>query len=185
MDKPIVFEVKYRPEDAMKVADFVQRQSFLYRHDALLTGAIVFLGFAFFIFALADDVGAINILGFAAFSLVPACLAGVLVYLIDRQIAPRFAKRRVNRYFDSSPTLKETKQIEISAEGIRSTGELGSSLLAWPAITKVVESPSAFLVYLGNEKFPGFYPTNLIHADDLESLRSCLKEFLGVRASLL
>ena len=134
MEQPVSLKLKYTVDDPIRVARFVQRQSFIFRHDAILVAGIVFLAFALIIILMADNLAEINILGLVAFSAVPAIILGLSVYLLHRFFNPWLAKRRVTKYFESSPIMNDEKQIEFSNEGIRLTGNLSSSFVKWEAI---------------------------------------------------
>ena len=89
------------------------------------------------------------------------------------------------KFFLSSPILNENRHVEISNEGIRTTSKLDSSLLTWSGIVKVTETLTEFLVYLGDEKVPGFFPKRAIEARDIVEVREYFRQFLGDRAQLL
>lgn len=184
MNQPVVFIVTYQPDDVLRVARFVQRQSFFYRNDALIAGLFMFFGIVLLILVLSDDLRTLNIFGAFLFALLPALATGFLVLLFNKRISSWIAKRRVNKFFLSSPTLNESRRVEISSEGIRTESNLDSSLLKWPAVVKVLETPNDFLVYLGKEKFPGFFPKGTIETCDLGRIREYFLEFLGDRAHL-
>jgi hypothetical protein len=184
MNQPVVFNLRYQPEDALRVARFVQRQSFFYRNDALMAALFMFFGIVLLILILSDDVKALNIIGATLFALLPALATGFLILLFNKRISSWFAKRRVAKFFLSSPTLNENRCVEISIEGIRTTSRLDSSFLNWSGVVKVTETLTDFLVYLGDEKFPGFFPKNAIDVHDLDQVRKYFREFLGDRAHL-
>lgn len=185
MKQPVVFDVTYAQEDVLRVARSVQRQSFFYRNDALMTGLMMFFGIVLLILVMSDDVGALNFVGAAVFALLPALVTGLLVLLFNKSIASWFAKKRVAKFFQSSLTLNENRNVEISIEGIKTTSKLDSSFLKWAGIAKVTETEDAFLVYLGGEKFPRFFPKRAFEPVELDDAREYFREFLGDKAHLI
>ena len=185
MDQPIYLRVKYTIDDPIRVARFIQNRSFIYRHDALLTGMFVFLAFIVLIVLMANDLTTFNVIGAVVFSIVPAIIIGIVVYLMHGRFGRWMAKRRVANYFKASPLMNDEKLIEFSLAGISSTGELSSSLLKWGAITKVLGSSTDLIFYTANEKFGWPVPKSAFASvNDLHLLETFLKQQLGEKAEL-
>jgi hypothetical protein len=186
MDQPISLKIKYTIDDPIRVARFVKNQSFIYRHDAILTTVLVFLFFAFLVFALSNSLSEINVLGLIVFSIIPAIVVGVTVYLMHGPVGLWLAKRRVTKYFESSPMVNDEKTIEFSSDGIKSTGNLSSSFMKWEAITRAIESETDLMFYTGNEKFGWYIPKNAFDSDkDIISVKTLLRQNLSENARLL
>ncbi len=100
MDQQITISVKYTIDDPIRVARFIQNRSFFYRHDALLTATFVFLAFIVLIVLMANDLNTFNVIGAMVFSVVPAIIVGLVVYLMHGPIGAWRAKRRVTKYFE-------------------------------------------------------------------------------------
>jgi len=186
MDQPISLKIKYTIDDPIRVARFVKNQSFIYRHDAILTTVLVFLFFAFLVFSISNSLSEINILGLVVFSVIPAIIVGTTVYLLHGPVGLWLAKRRVTKFFESSPLINDEKTIEFSQDGIKNTGNLSSSFIKWEAITKAIESDTDLMFYTGNEKFGWYIPKNAFKCDkDLSSIRILLRQTLNENAQLL
>lgn len=186
MEKPISVKVKFCIEDPIRVARFHQNQSFIFRYDAALTGSIVFLGFAVAIVGMANDLHEINVLGLALFSAIPATIAALAVCVLRGLISPWLARRRVTKYFKSSPLMNDESVIEFSERGIKSTGNLSSSFVKWEAVVKAVESKTDLMFYT-SASFPGLYiAKNAFNSDaDLDSVKALLRQTLDEKALLL
>lgn len=186
MERPVSIKVKYTVDDPVRVVKFVRNQSFIYRYDAVLTASIVFVLFTVIIISMADDLVELNILGLVVFSSIPAILVGLVVHFLHRILFPLLARRRVKKYFDSSPIINDETLVEFSNEGIKTTGNLSSSFVKWGAITKVVESETDLMFYTGNESLPWYIPkTALVSDRALNSVKSCLRQNLVEKAKLL
>src|SRR5436190_23750135 len=107
MEQPICLRVKYTIEDPIRVARFIQNRSFIYRHDALLTGMFVFLAFIVLIVLMANDLTTFNVIGAIVFSIIPAITVGIVVYFMHGPFGSWMAKRRVAKYFKASPLMND------------------------------------------------------------------------------
>ncbi len=184
MDQQITISVKYTIDDPIRVARFIQNRSFFYRHDALLTATFVFLAFIVLIVLMANDLNTFNVIGAMVFSVVPAIIVGLVVYLMHGPIGAWRAKRRVTKYFEASPLMNDERLIEFSSTGISSTGELSSSLLKWEAITKVLGSSTDLIFYIANEKFGWYMKSAFTSGNDLKTLETYLKQRFDKKADL-
>ncbi len=168
------------------MAKFVQNQSFIYRHDVLLTTGIVFVAFALLIVLMANDLPQINILGVLLFSVIPAIIVGGVVFLMHGPIGSWLVKRRMTRFFKASPIMNEERLIEFSSEGIKSEGDLSSSFLKWGGVTRVIESDTDLMFYTGKEKFGWYVPKSAFESnDELDSVKSLLYQRVNGKVNLL
>ena len=181
MLRPVVVNVNFSIDDPVRLARFIHRQNPFYRYDVAITSISVFVGFSILILFLSNDFASMNWLGVGLCSALPAIVVGILVYLLHEFLQPILSRRRVRKYFESSPMGRESKTITFSDEGIAIIGELGSASMAWGAITRAVEAPNDFLFYTGNEKYPFYIPKRVISSDDLDALRATLRLYVGER----
>ncbi len=185
MRKAVSVKIQYSVDDTIRVVRFHQNQSFLFRYDVAITGSIVFLAFAVAIVALANDFNEINVLGLIIFSAIPSIAVAIIVYLLHKLLYPWLAKRRVTKYFKSSPIMNGEFLVEFLDEGIKSTGKLSSSVVAWEAIVKAVESKTDLIFYTGTG-WPGLYVAKKAFDSDkdIDSVKVLLEQTLKERAVL-
>ncbi len=185
MERQISSRLTFTPDDSIRVAKFLRNQSFIFRHDVLLTSGIVFVSFIVAIVLMADDTRAINIVGAAVFSSVPAISVGLVVLSLRQVFYPWFMRRTIIKYFESSPIINKETQFTFSVEGISVQNELAQSFSKWPAIVSVVESKSDILFYFGHT-IGWFIPKSAFESvDDLVSLRDLLRRSLTTNLHLL
>lgn len=185
MEKPVSVKVKYIVDDTIRVVRFHQNQSFIFRYDAAITGSFIFLAFAIAIVVMANDFDEINVLSLIIFSAIPAVAVTISVYLLHKLLYPWFAKRRVTKYFKSSPIMNDEILVEFLDEGIKSTGKLSSSLVTWGAIVKAVESNTDLIFYTG-PAWPGLHIAKKAFDsdEDLDSVKVLLHQTLNEKAVL-
>jgi hypothetical protein len=186
MEQVVSLRYKYSIEDPIRVAQFINNQGFIYRHDVVITSGMVFLAFVTLIVLMANSFSEINLLGTFIFSSIPAVLVGVLVHLVHGPIGYFFARRRVLKFFKSSSLAREESLIEFSGEGIKTTNDLASSFVDWKAIAKVNESEHDLIMNTGNEKYGWYIPKRaFVSESDLSTVKNMIREALGSRAHLL
>jgi hypothetical protein len=172
-------------EDSFRVAKFLRNDEFLYRHDVLLTSGIVFVAFVVIILLMADDVGAIRIIGASIFSIIPAILAGAGVFILHRLINPWLTRRTIAKYFEKTPLAGKEAFYVFSADGISVESDLSSTHFKWPSLFMAVETDSDILFYFG-PKLSWFIPKSAFaNQDDVVSLKLLLQQSLEKRAILL
>ncbi|MEP6847238.1 MAG: YcxB family protein [Acidobacteriota bacterium] len=147
MNQPVSLSIKYTVEDIIRVALFTRNQNFVYRYDAILVGLVIFLASAAVVLFMASDLREIRIPSLIVVGAIPAILVGGSVYLLHGFFHPWRIRQRLEKYFDLYPIFADTLEIEISDEGIRSTGKLSSSFVSWPAFVKIVESKTDLIFY--------------------------------------
>lgn len=176
MLQPIVVEVRYTVEDAVRAARFIQNRSFLYRHDALVTAGLVFIAFLLLIVLMANELTVWVFVAGSIWSVIPAVLVGLTVWLMHGPIGAVLARRRVKKYFSKSPLIREPVRIEFSDEQIATSTSLSSTVLKWDAIISILISPTDFIFYTGNEKFGWAVPKRAFSTPmDLEIFEDHLK----------
>lgn len=179
MEDPISISLTYTIDDPLRVAKFIQNQGFIYKYDVHLSVALVFLGFVGLILLMTDDVSRINILGTIVFSAIPAATVGVAVYMLHGPIGSWLAKRRVAKYFDSSPIVNQERTVEFSNEGIRTTGNFSSSFVRWDGIVRATETETDFIFFIGNEKFGSYIPKRAFNSpNDLTLVQNLIRRSL-------
>jgi hypothetical protein len=177
MEDPISIRLIYTIDDPLRVAKFIQDQSFVHKYDVLLSAGVVFLGFVGLILLMTDDFSRLNILGTIVFSAIPASSIGVAVYMLHGPVGSWLAKRRVTKYFDASPIINQEKTIEFSNDGIRTTGSLSSSFIRWEGIVRVTESETDFIFFTGNERFGSYIPKRAFNSpNDLTSVQKLIRQ---------
>lgn len=185
MEKVVSVKIKYSVDDTIRVVRFHQNQSFIFHYDVAITGSIVFLAFVIGIVVMANDFNEINVLSSIIFSAIPATAVAISVYLLHKFLFPWLAKRRVTKYFKSSPIMHDEILVEFFDEGIKSTGKLSSSLVAWGAIVKAVESKTDLIFYTG-PGWPGLHVAKKAFDsdEDLDSVKVLLQQTLNGKAIL-
>lgn len=185
MKKPVSVKLKFSIDDIIRVVHFHQNQSFIFRYDVAITGSMVFLAFATAIVVMANDFNEINVLSSIIFSAIPAIAVAISVYFLHKLLYPWLAKRRVTKYFKSSPIMHDEILVEFLDEGIKSTGKLSSSLVAWGAIVKAVESKTDLIFYTG-PAWPGLHIAKKAFDsdEDLDSVKVLLQQTLNEKAVL-
>ena len=185
MAHTISVNVTCTPGDSLRVAKFLKNQEFLYRNDVLLTSGFVFVVFIVVIVLMADDFSALRIIGAMVFSVVPASVVGIAVFILHKVVNPWLMRRAIAKHFDLSPSACDESLVIFSDDGISVESSLSSSFAKWTALAKVVETDSDVLFYYG-PKVSWFVPkSHFATYDDLVSVRQLIQRSLNEKAHLI
>jgi len=167
------------------MALFIRNQNFVYRYDAILVGLIIFLVMVAVVLLMANDLREIRIPALVIVGVIPAVIVGAAVYLLHRFFRPWRIRLRLEKYFESYPVMTDALDIEISDEGIRSTGKLSSSFISWAAFVKVIESKTDLIFYTTGS--PGLLLPKASFASEEQflSVRAFVAETIGPKADLI
>jgi hypothetical protein len=116
-------------------------------------------------------------------TLYGSVVTATLIFL-RKVVDPWRLRRSVAKQFATSPSLRETKDIEVSDYGIEGTSFLGSGSTKWAALIGVIETDSDFH-FLTAPRSSIFIPKSAFaDEDDIRRLRVLVEDKLGSLAQL-
>jgi hypothetical protein len=111
---------------------------------------------------------------------VPVVIIGLLVAGLSVWNVYRIARRQ----FRTSPNAGEIRHWVLSESGVETSSASSSGKVTWSVLLQIVESPESFLLFYSAAIFIVFPKRILRNQERIESLRTLIRQHLGVKAKL-
>jgi hypothetical protein len=177
----IEVNVSYSKSDFLRGMKFTHLKKSRSRAVTFITWVAAFIAYATVYVFLIRTPGAFVIND--GFNVTIGALVAFLATYFMRDLS-LFGDSNFERFYESSPLVKDRFTISIDDDGFNSTSESMQSILKWQAVTEAIETKDDFFFFFGPEQSL-FIPTRVFSTDQRAELRHLARELLDPKINSL